>query len=326
MPIKAQIKELTMTDSTPVAAAAPAVAAPKTPKPKTTLENMAARKVFDSTDATMAYLANCAETFSDFNDSDQTIIIPFRDAEGGLDAEKYDADGYEVMVATLKERVTTPGNAAVTTLKAIVITPIPSLELLMDSAEGQAFVAEIVRKELNHRAVRQLRVAENPVTVADQIPYTVTAFVSSSREDSGIIEAYNDLYKHINDTLAKAAPAWKRRKLTKAELRAALESKAFALDSYPELEEAGPNGSLFVMALKLGAMTADKKGLDSTIFTRWLESRDAAAFEPGAVEEEKPLDFDSLAEAMLAEPKPADPAPAGEATGEEAKPEAEATA
>lgn len=287
-----------MTDTT-TAAPAESTATAKAPKPKTTFENMSARKIFADSTSMLAYLGACAEKFTDFNDEDQTIIIPFMDAEGQIDAEKFDATGYESMVATLKER-------GATSLKAIIVTPIPTLDLLLESDEGRTFVQEVVRKELNHRAVRQLRVAENPRTVADQIPYSVTDFTNSSRGDAGIVEAYNELYKHINDTLSKASPPWKRRKLTKSELRAALESKAFALDSYPELEEAGANGSLFVFALKLGAMTAEKKGLDPTIFTRWMESRDAAAYE-ATEEEETLLDFDSMAEAMLAEPK-AEPA------------------
>jgi hypothetical protein len=287
-----------MTDTNTAAAPAADSNATKAPKPKTTFENMSARKTFADSASMLAYLAACGEKFTDFNSEDQTIIIPFVTEDGEIDSDKFDAPGYESMVATLKER-------GATSLKAIVVTPIPTLDLLLESDDGRQFVQEIVRKELNHRAVRQLRVAENPATVADQIPYSVESFTSSSRGDAGIVEAYNELYKHVNDTLSKASPAWKRRKLTKSELRAALESKAFALDSYPELEEAGANGSLFVMALKLGAMTAEKKGLDPTIFNRWLESRDAAAYEATA-EEDEALDFDSLAEAMLAEPKAAD--------------------
>lgn len=304
-----------MNDTTTTTAADSTATATKAPKPKTTFDNMSARKVFDSSTSALAYLQNCGEKFSDFNTDDQTIIVSAEDSEGGLDATKFDADGYETMIATLKER-------GATVLKAIIVAPIPSLDLLLDSDEGRAFVQEVVRKELNHRAVRQLRVAENPRTVADQIPYSVESFISSSRGDAGIVEAYNELYKHINETLSKASVAWKKRKLAKGELRAALESKAYALDSYPELEEAGVNGSLFVMALKLGAMTATKKGLDSTIFQRWLDTRDAAAYEVSE-EEEAALDFDSLAEAMLAEPA----APAEAATEEAAPaPEAEATA
>lgn len=279
----------------------------KADKKKTTAEGMDSRRIFASSAAATQYLMACADRFSDFDEDSQTIVIPFVDNEGALDSEKFDADGYETMVATLKER-------GADRLKAVVVTPVPSLELLLESEEGTAFVREIMHKELNHRAVRQLRVAENPKTVADQIPYSVTSFTTSSRADSGIIESFNDLYKDVNDTMGKASKAWKRRKLNKSELRAALESKAFALENYPELEEAGANGSLFVMALKLASTTATKKGLDTTIFTRWMESRDAATYEPDEAEDEE-INFDSLAEAMLAEPE-AEPA---EAQGGEAK-------
>lgn len=280
----------------------------KAKKQPTTLEGMDARRIFSDSTSALAYLQACAERFTDFNDTDQTIIIGQTDSEGGLDTEKFDADGFETMVATLKER-------GAPTLKAVVVTAIPTMELLLSTDEGSDFVREIIRKELNHRAVRQLRVAENPATMADQIPYSVTSFISSSRGDAGIIETFNELYKDLNDTMGRASKAWKRRKLTKSDLRAALESKAFALDNFPELEDSGKNGSLFEMALKLGIATAEKKGLDSTIFARWIESRATAAYEPEADEDEE-LNFDSLAEAMLTEEE--EPAAEGDGADSEA--------
>lgn len=280
-------------------------------KRKSTFDALPARTILLGSAAVAQFLQASAERYTDFNDTDQTIIYP-RDSDGDFNPAPFDTDGYESMVATLKNRGST-------TLSAIVVAAIPGLDLLLESEAGKAFVAEVVRKELNHRAVRQLRVAENPATVADQIPFSVESFISSSRGDAGIVEAFNELYKHINDTLANGSPAWKRRKpmLTKSALRSALESKAFALDVFPELEESGVNGSLFVMALRLGSMTAEKKGLDPTIFTRWMETRDAATIDV-TEEEEATLDFDSLAEQMLAEPKPA------EASGTDAATEAPA--
>lgn len=295
-----------MTDTN--TAAAPADSNAKD-KRKSTFDGLAARTILLGSAAVTQFLEAASSRFTDFNDTDQTIIFPV-DSDGDFDAAKFDTDGYESMIATLKER-------GATSLKAVVVAPIPSLDLLLESEAGKEFVREVVRKELNHRAVRQLRVAENPATVADQIPFSVESFVSSSRGDAGIVEAYNELYKHINETLAKASPAWKRRKpmLTKAQLRSALESKAYALEVFPELEDSGTNGSLFVMALRLGAMTAEKKALDPTIFNRWLETRDSATIDQ-TEDEDETLDFDSLAEQMLAEPA-ADSTDEAPATGEE---------
>lgn len=292
-----------MTDTNTAAAATDSTAKDKR---KSTFDGLAARTILLGSAAVLQFLEAAGSRFTDFNDEDQTIIFP-KDSDGDFNAPAFDTDGYESMVATLKER-------GASTLKAIVVAPIPSLDLLLESEMGKEFVREIVRKELNHRAVRQLRVAENPATVADQIPFSVESFVSSSRGDAGIVEAYNELYRHINETLAKASPQWKRRKpmLTKSALRSALESKAYALEVFPELEESGANGSLFVMALRLGAMTAEKKALDPTIFQRWLDTRDAATM-PEVEDEDETLDFDSLAEAMLAEPAPDAPESEGEA-------------
>jgi hypothetical protein len=260
-------------------------------KQLTVAEDMKARVVFDSTESAVAYLTKCATDFSDFGK--YPVAAPGLDAEGNFDTTVY-ADGMIPMVALLKN------NRAI---KAIVITPIPTLDSLMSDQAGIDWVTRIIRKELNHVAVRALREAEDISTVIDQMPTTRDGYINSAREGaSGIMEAFNDLYKAINATMAKVSPAWLKRRLLKADLRKAMESKGFALDNYPELEDRGTDKeSLFEVALRLGKSAAEKQGLDPTIFARWSETRATKAYDPAAVDEEEDIDFDSLSEQLLAE-------------------------
>lgn len=279
----------------------------KQAKALTVAGDMSSREVFATLADAQQYLEASSNRFTDW--ADQILVAPalLTDEEGnatGFDPEVYDSGEMEVMVATLKNKGSDKGAS---TLKAVVVAPIPTLATLLGTDAGTAFVTEIVRKELNHRAVRALRVVEDVTTVADQIPYTVDGYISSSRESSGILESYNELYKTINATLGQARPIWAKMKLNKTELRKALESRAYALEYYVALED-GRDGSLFEAALKLGINAAKRSGIDPTIFERWLNSRNEKALQIED-EDEDELDLDALTESMLAEPEaaPAEP-------------------
>lgn len=268
-------------------------------KVKTVANDMDSRQVFATLAEAEQYLQGCASRFDDWDD--QTLVAPAlaTDEEGnpiGFDPEVYGLDSNEIMVATLKNKGR-EGEAS--KMKAIVFAPIPTLDALLATSEGRDFVVEIVRKELNHRAVRQLRVVEDVTTVADQIPSNMGAFLSSSRSDGGILETYNELYKTINTTIGGARGVWRKAKLTKSELRKALESKAYALEYYPALED-GRDGSLFEAAITLGINAAKRSGMDPTIFARWQESRNAKTLTTEEDDEDE-LDFAALTDAMLSE-------------------------
>ena len=282
-----------MTDNANATAAA-------TAKAKTVADDMDSRTIFATIEEAETYIGGCSTRFADWDE--QTLVAPALavDEEGnpiGFDPAVYGDAGNEIMVATLKNK---GKNGEASKMKAIVVAPIPTLDALLASDAGRLFVQEIVRKELNHRAVRPLRVVEDVTTVADQIPANMDAFISSSRSDGGILESYNELYKTINATLGKARPVWEKARLTKAELRKSLESRAYALEYYPALED-GRDGSLFEAALTLGINAAKRSGMDPTIFARWQESRNAKTLTAEEGDEEE-LDLAALTDSMLAAP------------------------
>ncbi len=268
------------------AAAAAKPADSKAPKALTVADDMEARRVFaNSTDAA-AYLNACAEKFSDF--ATTPLAFPGSTDEGDFDPAVY-TDSTAVMVGTLRK--------AKEGVKCVYILPIPTTAQLLADEGGKAWIERILLKELSHVGVRALREAEDITTVVDQMPTTMEGFISTARESGGIMETFNELYKDISAVMGQKVPTWAKFRLTKQDLKRAFESKPYAAEYYPALETR-PEGkeSMFVVALKLGAAFATKKGLDATIFNRWIESRDAKTFEAN---DEAEFDFD----AILADPK-----------------------
>lgn len=275
----------------------------KTPAVKTVSDDMKARSIFPTVDSAAEYLNGLNENLSDFDKyplAAAGLITEGEDA-GNFDASIY-TDSFEILVAKLSKK----GGGA----KAIVVAPIPTYEALAAIPEGVDFIREIVRKELNHRAVRALRDAEDVSTVVDQIPTTVSGYIESNRGDGGIMEAFNELYKSINAALSKV-PLWAKRRLVKQELKKAMESKGYANEYYGPLEDY-KGQSLFVAAIDLGIAAAKRKGMDPTIFERWKATRDSKQFTTDDDSDDEDFSLDALTAAMVEdESKPteeADPA------------------
>jgi hypothetical protein len=276
------------TDSGTATKAAPAE------KAKTVADDMDSRRIFDTIESAVEYLNACATNFSDF--SETPLAFPGSDAEGEFDPEVY-TDSTQVMVGTLRK--------AKEGVKCIYIAPVPTLAALLADAAGTDWVQRIIHKELSHVAVRALREAEDISTVVDQMPTTRDAFISSAREGGGgIMEAFNDLYKQISATMGSRVAVWAKFKLTKQELKRAFESKGYAEEFYPALQNRGEGKpSLFVVALELAKLAAGKKGLDATIFQRWLDTRDSKAF--NAAEGEDDFDLEGMTESLMSDDAPA---------------------
>jgi len=284
----------------------------KAPKAKTVGDDMASRRIFANINEATEYLSACAESFEDFGD--MAIAAPGMDAEGNFDAAIY-SDDKDVMVSVLR-------NAR--KVKAIVVAPIPRVSALLESDEGRKWVDKIIHKELNHVAVRHLRDAEDVSTVTDQIPTTLDAYITGREGGGGLMESYDELYKQVNATLAAKLPVWAKARFTKGELKKALESKGYAAEYYPAVEDY-KGKSLFETALELAIAAAKRKGLEPTIFERWRDTRNAKVFTPGEEEDEEELGTDALLGALLdsesdtpatedAAPAPAESEPAEEAT------------
>lgn len=260
-------------------------------KPTSVKSDMKNRRVFDTPEDAAAYLNECAK-IDDFEST------PFAgaglDEDGNFDPKVY-TDSTRVMVNVLKSG----GD-----VKAIVVSPVPTLDELLKDDTGADWVMKILDKELAHVSVRPLRDADDVSTMVSEMPLTRADYITSGRgQTSGIMEAFNVLYKDINTLIASKVPAWAKARLNKAELRKCFESAGYAKEYYFHLEDRGEgNDSLFKVALTMGINASKRKGLDPTIFERWLTVRDNATFTPETEDfDDDSLDLASLTDEMLSD-------------------------
>jgi hypothetical protein len=194
----------------------------KQPKALTVADDMDSRRVFPTVDAAQQYLAASAERFTDFGNVFVAAPGVGQDEEGNpvWDEEIYTPQ-MDVMVAVLRKQ----GKG----VKAIVVAPVPKVNVLMESDAGKSWVEKILHKELNHVAVRHLRDAEDPGSFVDQMPTTVDGYITSERGTGGIMETFDLLYKGIDAALSQKLPVWSKARFIKSELRRLLSRKATPL-------------------------------------------------------------------------------------------------
>lgn len=287
----------------------------KAPKAKTVIDDMAARFVAPDLEQGIAYLQRVSSDFADFGS--YPLVAVGMDTEGNFDPAVY-SDSTRMMIAKLRKSEG-KGDDRTTTIKAIVVGAVPTLDALMESDAGRDWVQRIIDKELNHVLVRPLRDAENVLASVSEMPTTLEAFISSGGAGgSTALEAFNESYRDVIDLLAKQSTPFRKARLTKPELRRAIESKAYALKWYEACEDRNGKDSLFVIALKLMIAYAVDKGFDSTLLTRWLETRDQTTIDESADDAED-FDIDALTATLTAEPAPAEEATedSGEASADE---------
>lgn len=254
-------------------------------KRKDVINDMDSRRVLSNVEEATQYLAASIENFHDFTSYPIAAPGVSTDEDGNIvfDPEVY-TDDMRVMVAVLKERGDGPGKS---TVKAIVVAPVPSLDAVLASNEARDWlINKVLDKELNHIAVRSLRTAESIEDAVESMPKTLTDYTTSNRESGGLLAAYEELWRPIKAAMAKLSRPWKLTALSKKELRRGMESSAYAAEYYPTLEET-KQGSLFVFALNGFIQRAKKEGLDPTIFERWLTNRDEKVIDVAAEDEDE---------------------------------------
>lgn len=295
-----------------------AAATPKTPRVKSVLEDLSPKSpyYFDSAEDAANFLTKCQADIPDFES--YPFIANGIDDEGDFNPDVY-TDATRVMVHVLTNRGTTTKDAQGTeiktpaTIRAIVVTPVPRISAIEADELGRKWLDKIINTQIAHVAVAVLRKSEDlnlarrdmPGVITETVPgnegeepleierFNLASFFSG-RESGGVMETYDKLFRGIIDGFSIKSKAWKRSRLNKAELKKALESKAYALAVYSPLEDRGDKPSMFVMAAQVGIREAKEAGLDPTVFEQWLDSRDDKAASTGADEEDDDFDLDDI--------------------------------
>lgn len=228
---------------------------------KTTFEDIAkSRHIFTSQDE--------AATFAE-----QAVGL----APEGLPIVSFDNDwpeNHDVIVKVLKTKV---GDKQIP--KALIVWPMPRIDEILKTEAGQAWVANILHKELDHVLVRPLRDAENVEAMKGELPITIDSFITTQRgAGSRLLQAFTDLQSNIITVLKKNAP-WNSHAWRKADLRKAMENSGYASYAFPELEENGKIVEIIQTFIRL----AQTKDLDCTLFNTWIDSRNEQQYDPGEV-------------------------------------------
>ena len=270
-------------------------------KPKTTLDLVPERRTFPTLEEAGVALAAIAEQATDFESV--TIVAPGASFGGGEfvpEAPEWTADSHEIMLAPLATKAVKDKDGNVTKpsrLIALVLCPIPTVDAVSADDKGIIALNEVWRKEMNHRAVRKLRNAENVLAAASEMPLSLESFVTSQTGGPSGLAAFDDHWLIYSQALAKKVPAWQARfpgGKGKAAIRGAVENAAKATALFPELESFGAKEeSLFVRLLQGTIGAATKAGQDTTLLQAWLDTRDAQTYDEKA-DATADLDLDSL--------------------------------
>ena len=271
-------------------------------------------KFFGTIEDTVAFLNTIGDPeHADFCPDFATspVVLNGLDDAGNFDPAVY-GDGTEVMFHVLtnrgKKSTDAQGNETTSpaTIKAVIVTPVPTQDAVAADKLGSEWLTRIFRTQITKAACDPLRNATDVNLAAKDMPMTLGDFVTG-RESSPVMETYDKLFRGILDLFKSKSTSFARANLNKAQFKKALESKAFALDVYSNLEDRGDKVSFFVMAIHFGINEAKRQGMDPTVFENWLATRDEKTLDVATDDADADgFDLDSLEGLTLAAEPEAD--------------------
>jgi hypothetical protein len=184
-------------------------------------------------------------------------------------------------------------NAKENGARGFAVYPLHPLDAIQADDTGLAWLWKVAEKESSHVALRGLRNV-NPALGNDalaqaamEMPITVSDYVEESTREAMDTTAFDQLWKQFRKMLSDnpATAALVTRLPTKSEVLKSIRSKAYAAETYPELESMG---SFTWMATTMAAIidqmraAAIKAGedfeLESDEIKGWLATRDTKIF------------------------------------------------
>lgn len=264
------------------------------------INDVSQRSIFPGVEQAMEYIGKLVDIMGD----EQLPLHMFgfqMDSEGEVTAKEGEEwpEGFNAAVILLQRQEEVDDGEGGLKKKqiphTILLRPFPTVEQLLADGAGEKMIRSVLEKELNHRAVRPLRTADNLAAVLGEVPASIAAFCSSGRESGGaILGAYNDLYAQVHDYVKGKIDRVSRARLIKAEMKKCLENTSYANHYYTALEEANDFKTLLSCFIALGK----KKGVDVTIFESWAATRDEQSFD-GAESDDEGLTTEDLLDGLI---------------------------
>lgn len=155
---------------------------------------------------------------------------------------------------------------------AVIVNPVPRIDVLGSTEEGRGYLAHLCATEFQHRVSRPFRdESANLAAVVTEAPHTLEQFIEGTKKDGAgsLVAAFNEAFKAMNGAIKDKAPAYKKAKINKADLRHAIQCKAFADHRFDYLEDEG----LFVIIGRVFAKWAQENGHNPAIFATWERTR-----------------------------------------------------
>jgi len=192
-----------------------------------------------------------------------------------FDPEKAVIDGYAIVINPINQRNKATGK---TDCIGITVGAIPTLEVLNQSKEGQAYVLDSINAILTAKLMNATR-PNSKGEIAASIPYTVSDFVTTNRAD-GVLLAYRKMSpSFINALKAKNVTG-----LSDPIFRQTLTSTAFANATFPNFPQ-----EIWVNIINKMIEGAAKLGIAPGMLEEWLKTRDNAG-----LPEAKEVDINDL--------------------------------
>ncbi len=192
-------------------------------------------------------------------------------------------------VRGLKDEAGKDANGA----KGFAVYPLHPLNAIQADETGLDWLWKVAEKEASHVALRPLRNV-NPALGSDaleqaamEMPLSVSDYVEESTRESMDTTAFDTLWKQFRKMLSESAAtaALVARLPSKAEVLKAIRSKAYAEETYPELESMGSfRWMASTMASIIDQMRAaaiesgEDFDMDSDEIKGWLATRDTKVF------------------------------------------------
>ena len=270
-----------------------------TTKEKTT-DDLEARRIFPE-GVNEKFVAALGQYLTLNNDVNPVIMRGISIGEDGqINADDCFNNGMIPMISKLSKRVQTGTNEEgkptfEQKIKAIVISPIPTLDALLEHAEGREWIENKLETELAHITMRNLRDEDDlsDTSIIDTMPKDIDSFINAKRSGGKADnEAFNETWKLVLDALKRVpqvSDLLASANLKKSILERCLKNAAYAKALYAPIE----NARIFEAVLGLMIKESEKEGYDTAIVKNWLETRNDQTYEVEAFDLDS-FDLDSL--------------------------------